>query len=179
LGVGQCCRVTACIGPDYTTTGQWLALARAVHNRGLTRTNGSAVRLGDLIPALLAMQSITWGLTATDARAHWRDSVNHALDTTLDSALAAGRPDLVADLVENARATTITPHAAVPAGITTDGDSTYELTVGRPPLVTCGWPAILQKYLHRAEALRNVAGTDIRLRIATVSAISHLRPPAR
>ncbi len=161
----------------YTATGQWLALTRAVHNRGLTRTNGSPARLDDLVPALLATQSITWGLTATDARAHWRDSVDHALDTTLDSALAAGRPDLVADLVENARATTVTPRAAVPAGITGDGDSTHDLTLGRPPLVTCGWPAVLQKYLRRAEELRNVAGTDIRLRTVTVSAISHLRPP--
>jgi hypothetical protein len=162
----------------YTATGQWLAPTRGIHNRGLTRANGSAARLDDVVPALLAMQSITWGLTATDARAHWRDSVDHALDTTLESALAAGRPDLVADLVENARATTITPHATVPAGITSDGDSTHDLTLGRPPLVNCGWPTVLQKYLHRAEELRNVAGTDIRLRTATVLAISHLRPPA-
>ena len=59
------------------------------------------------------MPSITWGFPATEARVHRRDSVDHALGTAIDRTLAAERLDLVADLVENARATTITPHAAV------------------------------------------------------------------
>jgi tetratricopeptide (TPR) repeat protein len=160
----------------YSATGEWLALARATHNLALTRPEASPERATALTSSWLAMQSITWGLPETAARADWRAALDDATATTLTAALASGSVQLVAEIIESMRAAPLAPTATVPAGISPAGTTVHDHPVVRPAAVHCGWPPELVHALAAAERIRNAAGTSIRLRTSTVALTGLLLP---
>ena len=116
------------------------------------------------------MQSITWGLPETPARADWREALDDSTDAALTAALASGDPLLTAEIIEAARAAPVALTAALPPGITADHAPSDHPTV-RPPAIRCGWPPLLTRRLHAAERIRNVGGTAIDLRRSQVPLI--------
>lgn len=153
----------------FTGTQEWLALARAVHNLALTGGAGQRQRTDELVAAWLAMHSIAWGLPFPAARARWRQTLESATSEVLDGALEADDAVLVAEVVEALRSAPLDVAAALPTGISPRGTTIHDFPTRRPALVrVLSGTSPLLRPLARAEQIRNVGGTDIRLRTTVV-----------
>jgi hypothetical protein len=67
------------------------------------------------------MQSVTWGLPETTARARWHDTLDHAVAAALASAVTGEQAELVAELIETMQSSSLAPTATPPAGISING----------------------------------------------------------
>lgn len=143
---------------SYRHTGQWLALAHAVHNLGVSWSGDPERALSYVVPAWAVMRSMTWGLPEVTARAEWRTATEQAAGKALELAAGSGDSALLAELIEAMRATTLRPGMELPRGITSLDSAASEMPSVVPPTVDCGWSARLPAYMEDGEELRAVGG---------------------